>query len=168
MVISEEEKKRLEEIYQRFLNDERIKRMEEIPMHFGSNCYVHSFKVAKLAIKKALKKKEANLEDILIGAILHDYYLYDWRKDKVRKKNHSKHPFVAIENAERDFQINDRVKRIIACHMYPLNKEYKPTTIEEKLVASCDTSVATREFLSNKKHKRRVYQKTLKFISTLW
>ena len=168
MIISEEEKKRLEDIYQSFLNDEKIKRMQEIPMHFGSNCYVHSFKVAKLSIKKALKKKSANLENILVGAILHDYYLYDWRKDKEKKKNHGKHPFVAVENATRDFHINEEVKRIIACHMYPMNKEYKPTTIEEKIVAKCDTKVATIEFLSSSKHKRRVYQKTLIFISTLW
>lgn len=168
MIISLERKNELEKLYQSFLNNDKIKKMMEIPMHRGSNCYVHSFKVAKLSVKKALKKKEANLESIIIASILHDYYLYDWRKDKERKKNHGKHPFVAAENAKRDFDISDEVKRIIECHMYPFNKDYKPTTLEEKIVAKCDTKVATIEFFSSAKHKRRVYQKTLQKIATLF
>ena len=47
MKITPEEKKHLEELYQKFLNDEKIKRMMQVPMHRGSNCYLHSFKVAK-------------------------------------------------------------------------------------------------------------------------
>ena len=35
MKLTKEEKERLEAIYQEFLNDERIKRMKEVPMHFG-------------------------------------------------------------------------------------------------------------------------------------
>ena len=86
MYISESEKAQLEEIYQAFLNDERILKMKEISMHRGSNCYIHSFKVAKLAIKRALRHRKGNLYTILIGAILHDYYLYDWRVDILRCK----------------------------------------------------------------------------------
>ena len=84
MNILEEQKQRLESLYQSFLNDEKILRMKDISMHRGSNCYEHSFKVARKAIRHALRyhKKEINLEIVLIGSILHDYYLYDWRKNK--------------------------------------------------------------------------------------
>ena len=77
MKISIEEKNRLESIYQSFLNDPKILRMKEIPMHRGSNCYEHSFKVAKKAVKYAINfpKKNLNYERVLIAAILHDYYL---------------------------------------------------------------------------------------------
>ena len=75
MKITIEDKNRLEELYQSFLKDEKILRMKDISMHRGSNCYLHSFKVAKKAIKKSLNRKDINLEVVLIGAVLHDYYL---------------------------------------------------------------------------------------------
>ena len=68
MNLTNEEKSKLEGIYQRFLNDEKILKMKEISMHRGSNTYIHSFKVAKLAIKRALKRrKKLDLESILIA-----------------------------------------------------------------------------------------------------
>ena len=82
MKIDDKKKQELEDVYQSFLHDERILRMKDIQMHRGSNCYIHSFKVAKLAIKRALRHNKGDLYVILLGAILHDYYLYDWRKDK--------------------------------------------------------------------------------------
>ena len=54
MEITPERKQELEDIYQSFLHNEKILKMKEISMHRGSNCYIHSFKVAKLAIKRAL------------------------------------------------------------------------------------------------------------------
>ena len=117
MKITEEQKARLEDLYQSFLHDEKVLRMKEISIHRGSNCYEHSFKVAKKAIKRALRHKEGtvNLEVVLIGAILHDYYLYDWRKDRTRLKKHGKnHPGIAIENAVRDFDISEEVKKVIS------------------------------------------------------
>ena len=159
---------KLEELYQSLLNDERILRMKNIPMHRGSNCYLHSFRVCKLAIKKAIKKDKGNLVNILVACILHDYYLYDWRTDKELRKNHAKHPFIASTNAKRDFGINDEVKRIIECHMYPINREYKPKTFEEKLVAKCDTRVAFLEFLTSKRYKKKRMDKYLQKISKLF
>ena len=169
MELSDKTKKDLEGLYQFFLHDERIIRMKDIPMQRGSNCYLHSFRVCKLAVKTAIEEGQGHLEAIITASILHDYYLYDWRKDKEKRKHHGgKHPFVAVENAERDFHICDEVKNIILCHMYPLNHEYKPTTYEEKLVAKCDTRIATKEFMSSAKHKERDMDKYYKEIEKLF
>ena len=54
MKISELEKLELEELYQYFLNNENIKKMNDIQLHRGSSCYIHSFRVAKRAIQIAL------------------------------------------------------------------------------------------------------------------
>ena len=40
MKITAEQKEYLENIYQKFLNDKKVLRMKEIPMHRGSNCYI--------------------------------------------------------------------------------------------------------------------------------
>ena len=169
MKISEEKKKELEEIYQRFLNDEKILQMKDIPMHRGSNCYVHSFKVAKLAIKRALRHKKACLEVVLLAAILHDYYLYDWRKDKKLLKRHGQnHPYLAAKNAERDFGVNEMIQKAIKSHMWPINFNDFPKTKEARIISLADKAIATREALTSKKHKEKNRQKYLDHIKTLF
>lgn len=171
MKITDEEKARLEDIYQTFLNDEKILKMKEIPMHRGSNCYEHSFKVAKFAMKVALRgnKKGINLEAILIGSILHDYYLYDWRKDRAKLKGHGKrHPHIAAENAERDFNITPEVKKIIKSHMWPFNFKEFPNTKEARIVDIADNNVAMCEALTSIRYKNKHRQKYLNHISHLF
>ena len=169
MQITDEQKEKLENLYQSFLNDEKILRMKEISMHRGSNCYEHVFKVAKKAIKKSLNRKNVNLEVVLIGAILHDYYLYDWRKNKELLKGHGKnHPDIAINNAVRDFGINDEVKKVIKTHMWPVNIKAYPNTKEAKIVSISDKAVTIGESLTSIKYKQRKREKYLSYISTLF
>ena len=169
MVLSEEKKQELEAIYQAFLHDERILRMKEIPMHRGSNCYEHSFKVAKAAIKRALRYKSVSLETILIAAILHDYYLYNWREDRKLLKRHGKnHPQIAMENAERDFNINKDIKKIIKSHMWPLNFKDFPNSKEARIVSIADKIVASKETKTSKRFKNKRRDKYLEDISKLF
>ena len=171
MKITDAQKENLENIYQTFLNDEKILRMKEISMHRGSNCYEHSFKVAKRAIKKSLRsaKKNLNLEVIMIGAILHDYYLYDWRKDRSKLKKHGKnHPGIAIENAVRDFDISEEIKKVIETHMWPLNIKAFPNTKEARIVSLSDKAVTIGESFTTKKYKQKKREKYLSYISHLF
>lgn len=167
--ITEERKKQLEEIYLTLLNDEKIQKMKLVPMHRGSNCYFHSFKVAKKAIKHALRYKKANLEVVLFGAILHDYYLYDWRVESEKKRHHlSRHPYIAAEYAKRDFGISDRVAKIIKSHMWPVNFKEFPNTLEAHILSISDKLVATLEAITSKRYKKSREEKYLKYISTLF
>ena len=169
MIITNEEQNRLETIYQAFLNDEKILRMKDISMHRGSNCYLHSFKVAKKAIKKSLNRKDVNLEVVLLGAILHDYYLYDWRKDRSKLKKHGKnHPGVAINNAVKDFDISEEVKKVIKSHMWPINIKDYPKSKEAKIVSISDKAVTIGESLTSKKYKQKRLDKYLSYISHLF
>ena len=171
MKINKEQKESLEKIYQTFLNDEKIKRMMDIPMHRGSNCYIHSFKVAKRAIKKALRshKEYLNLEMIMVGAILHDYYLYDWRSDRSKLHGHGrKHPYIAADNAEKDFDISKDIKKIISSHMWPLNFSEYPKSKEAKIVSICDKAVTIKEAMTTKKYKEKNKAKYLEYISSLF
>ncbi len=170
MKLSLEEKERLESIYKSYLNNEKILKMKEVSMHRGSNTYLHSFRVAKLAIKRALRrKKHLDLESILIASILHDYYLYDWRKDKSKKKHHAKnHPFIASTNAKRDFDISDKVCKIIEEHMWPFNFKCFPNTKEARIVNNADNTVAFKEVLTSIKHKKKRMNKYMDKIQTLF
>ena len=168
--VSDVEKLELEKIYQDFFNNPLIAKMKEIPMHRGSNCFIHSFKVTKLAVAKAIKsKKPYNIKDVLVASILHDYYLYDWRKDREMKKKHGRrHPLVSEANARRDFAISDSVSEIIKTHMWPLTPKYRPKNRESKLVNYIDDIIATREFMVSKKYKAKHEERYIRYISRLF
>ena len=171
MKITLEEQQRLEDIYQSFLHNEKILKMKEFNMHRGSNCYEHSFKVAKKAIRYAIRsrRKNINFEFILLGAILHDYYLYDWRKDRSQLKGHTKnHPKIALNNAIKDFGINKEVEHIIKSHMWPLNTKDYPTSREAKLVSISDKVVSLCESLTSISYKNKHRDKYLTYISILF
>ena len=169
MTIDEIQKKELEDIYQSFLHDERILLMKNISMHRGSNCYIHSFKVAKLAIKRALRHKRGNLHIILLGAILHDYYLYDWRDDKSKMRYHMRsHPYVAAENAARDFGIHAPIKKVIQSHMWPVNFTDFPKTKEARIISNADKTIYLKEIICSKRYKKKREQKYYAQISKLF
>lgn len=55
------------------------------------------------------------------GGLLHDFFLYDWHGDKGYKGLHGiKHPSIALDNAEKHFELNKKEKDIIKKHMWPL------------------------------------------------
>ena len=165
----DEIKKRLEEIYQTLLHDEKILKMKEVPMHRGSNCYMHSFKVAKIAVHRALHRKKADPEVVLYASILHDYYLYDWRKDRSKLKHHgSRHPFIAAEHAKRDFDVSEKIQEVMRSHMWPLNIKEFPKSREAKLLSYADKKVAIKEALCSKRYKEKHWDKYEEHISHLF
>ena len=169
MEISEERKQELEEIYQLFLKDEKILKMKEISMHRGSNCYIHSFKVAKLAIKRALRHKKGDLYVILLGSILHDYYLYDWRIERDKMKSHmASHPYIAAKNAVRDFNIPEKVVKVIESHMWPVNISDFPKTKEARIISNADKAIYIKEIVCSKRYKAKREDRYLKQIATLF
>jgi uncharacterized protein len=67
------------------------------------------------------------------GGLLHDFFLYDWHITKQQKGLHGfTHPYTALKNANRFFNLNDLEKDIIVKHMWPLTirlPKYKETLI---------------------------------------
>ena len=169
MKLTEELRKELEDIYQSLLNDDKVKRMLNIPMHRGSNCYIHSFKVAKLAIKRALRHKVVDLKVLLYACIFHDYYLYDWRANKEYRKGHGKnHPGIAAENAKKDFDIPEKSLNIIKSHMWPINFKRFPNSKEARILSLADKKIASIEALTSKKYKLNKRPEDMKYISSLF
>lgn len=61
--------------------------------------------------------------ELVRGALLHDYFLYDWHKPD--KKNPHRlhgfyHPGTALKNAAKEYKLTKREKDIIKKHMWPL------------------------------------------------
>ena len=64
-----------------------------------------------------------NRRALIRGALLHDYFLYDWHsKEHVQpyKLHGFFHPGIALKNAEGEYKLTPREKDIIKKHMWPL------------------------------------------------
>ena len=170
MKLTDERKQKLEETYRYYLHDERILKMKEIPAHRGSNTYMHTFKLVKEVMRKAIKsRKELDLENLLLATIFHDYYLYDWRTTKNRPHPHGKyHPHIAVENARRDFNITDKAIEMMETHMWPFNLFHFPKGKEARLLCNIDTWVALKECLTSKRYKQNNEQQSLSYLEKLF
>lgn len=79
------------------------------------------------------------------GALLHDYFLYDWHRPHPDNVAHGfTHPFTACRNAKRDHHIGRLEQHIIMVHMFPM-VPLPPLCREAALLCFADKIVATRE-----------------------
>lgn len=119
-------------------------------LHHGKiSCYDHSLAVAYLSLWLAKKcRLRVDTQSLVRGALLHDYFLYDWRvPDKSHRLHGFFHPKAAWENASRDFSLNHREEDIIRKHMFPLTL-YPPRYRESVLVVIADKICAVCELFS--------------------
>ena len=90
-------------------------------------------------------------QSLVRGALLHDYFLYDWHeKDGGHRLHGFFHAERALHNARRDFNLNFIERDIIRKHMFPLNitppkfRESWIVTWADKLCAAEETTRALR------------------------
>ena len=148
-MITKEEYEEFRSIIEDIISNDSFKKMREIKQHRFSNCYKHSVNVATRCFIFAKKRKlNIDIKSLVRGALLHDFYLYDWRENKKKYKKHSFiHPSIALENAVREFgDLNEIEKDIILSHMWPLNFFKFPRYKESFLVCFSDKICALKEF----------------------
>ena len=153
-MISQSEYDYFRSIIKDIVNNDKFKKMREIKQHRFTNCYDHSINVATRCFIYAKKKKmKVDIYSLVRGALLHDFYLYDWREDKAKYKTHSyTHPRVALNNATKEFgELNEIEKDIILSHMWPVTLFKFPKYKESFLVCFSDKICALREFFGRSK-----------------
>ena len=137
------------EIVVRISNTDSFKKMKNIKQHRFSDCYEHSINVATKCFIYAKKMNlKIHLPSLVRGALLHDFYLYDWRENKRKHMNHGfTHPRTALENAKKEFgDLNKIEEDIILSHMWPLTFFKFPKYKESYLVCFSDKICAIKEF----------------------
>lgn len=124
--------------------------MKQFTQHGETTVFEHCVAVAKysLLIAYFLERTiriNVDKDSLVRGALLHDYFLYDWHvKDKSRRFHGFTHASVAKANADRDFDLNDIEKDIIAKHMFPLTP-FLPRYRESFIVSVADKWCALAE-----------------------
>lgn len=106
------------------LRSENFNRTRAFIQHGNMTVSDHSRNVAKysLAISEKLHIS-CNRRELIRGALLHDYFLYDWHKKEIEKpwRLHGfYHPGIALRNASKEYNLTPRERDIIKKHMWPL------------------------------------------------
>ncbi len=113
--------------------------LDEFVQHGGISCRQHCVGVAFFSLAFVRHWGITCDERALVrGALLHDYFLYDWHDKACWHAWHGfSHAATALHNAERDFQLTEKEKEIIRKHMWPLNLS-PPMTREAWVVTIVD------------------------------
>ena len=116
--------------------------------HGRASVFQHSLSVALMCLKLSRGLRLRVDERALVrGALLHDYFLYDWHvKDASHRWHGFRHPAMALRNAERDFALGPIERDMIAHHMFPLVPKL-PRCRESVLLCIADKLCALRETL---------------------
>ncbi len=131
------------------LRSKNIPLMRKHIQHGSISVHRHCVDVAlaSVKIKRKFNIKCSEIE-MIRGALLHDYFLYDWHtyKPAKREKLHGfTHAAKALENATHEYILTPKERDIIQKHMWPLNlkapkcKEAWIVTIADKYCSLMET-----------------------------
>lgn len=130
----------------------RLGELRRFMQHGDTSVYSHSLAVARRAlhIGRALRLR-LNERAMIRGALLHDYFLYDWHVPDPNRPLHGfAHPRIALENARRDYGVNATEADVIRRHMFPLTP-VPPSTREGWVVCLADTLCAVGETMNRRR-----------------
>ena len=89
----------------------------------------------------------ADTEVLVRGALLHDFYLYDWHQED--NGDHNWHGFIHADRAEQNavkyFDVDGKTRHVIRSHMWPLNLSRPPRSREAWIVCVADKVVSAYE-----------------------
>ena len=140
-----------------YLEHESVLKMKAYVQHGDVSTYRHCLNVACYSLYLARKWRwMVDEESLVVGAFLHDFYLYDWHIRKRKGRLHGVcHTALAAKNARETFGVSDKIYYIIRTHMYPLTPMWMPRSKEGWLVCLADKYCATHETMK-KPHSRAV------------
>ena len=156
-------KKQQDEVFE-FIKDilekDEVHEMKNYIQHGRVSTYDHCKNVAKTAnaLAKKLKIKNIDRRALIRGAMMHDFYLYDWHnKDDGSHRLHGyHHASKARDNADEILGATIKEQEIIESHMWPLTFTKIPRSREAWLVCLADKGVSTKEVIRDFRDKRAV------------
>ena len=158
--LTKEDRQKIHQILKQYQEDSRVQSMHGFVQHGRTSTYEHCMNVVKLSfwINKHLHLS-ANERALPAGALLHDFYLYDWHKKgtfhgirRLFEMHGFSHPGCACVNAEQVFHITKKEQSIISSHMWPLTFRHVPSCREAIIVCLADKYCAVVESMF--KHSR--------------
>ena len=135
----------------------RFSMTKEFIQHGTVSVYDHCLSVAAESVRLARAMNiDVDIDSLVRGALLHDYFLYDWHDNPDGRHNvHGfTHPYTALRNAKNDLNLTKKESDIIVHHMFPL-VPIPPHSREAWIVCMADKICATKETVSARFFKFR-------------
>ena len=144
-------KEKLEEIIAFLSENTRFDETKNFIQHGNTSVYTHVISVAQKSIEIAEKYNlKVDMDSMIRGALLHDYFLYDWHDGKRERWIHGfTHPMKAYKNAKSEINLNRLERDIIIKHMFPLTI-LPPRYLESWIVTFADKYVSAVETVSSR------------------
>lgn len=138
---------------------DKVFEMKKYIQHATTTTFEHCYNVSYICYKLAKEKGyKVNINSLIRGAFLHDFYLYDWHEKSMTHRLHGFfHPIVALKNAKTYFNdINLIEENMISSHMWPLTFRKIPKCREAFLLCMVDKYCSLLETfkLTNKKSNK--------------
>lgn len=153
--------------------NETVNKMKEYRQHCDISTFEHSLNVSYISYK-ICKKLNLDYKSMARAALLHDLFLYDWRNSKKELKLEGYHAFVhpkiALKNAVKLYELNEKEQDIIIKHMWPVTlamPKYKETWIIT-LVDKYSAILETREYIKKKLQTKKAYRYAYVFLCLLF
>lgn len=131
------------------LRQPKVIQMRQYRQHHNVNCFDHCLFVS---YNTYLICKKNNLDYVSAAraGMLHDLFLYDWRKRENGRKGHHAftHPKEALRQALTITDLNDKEQDIIKNHMWPVTPKF-PKYKETYIITLVDKYFAVAEAFIN-------------------
>ena len=83
------------------LQTTRLWDSQDYVQHGDTSCYLHSIAVAWYSLRLARRLQiPVHAEELVRGALLHDYFLYDWHRKDSPRLHGLRHPFIALKKRQ--------------------------------------------------------------------
>ena len=129
--------------------------MKTYIQHGHISTYEHVISVVRLSfyLNRRLHLGAPDSE-LVRGAFLHDFYLYDWHENGYPGRLHGlHHPAIALKNAMQRYTLTPVERNIIESHMWPLTPLAVPkcraaviVCLADKICSSYETVVRKKSF----------------------
>ncbi len=152
------------------LNNNTVNLMKNYRQHYDTSCFEHCKNVAFYSYL-ICRKFNLDYEAASRAGMLHDLFLYDWRKKTDGRKGlHGfRHPKIALNNSNKLFILSDKEQDIILKHMWPLTVVF-PKYKESYIVSFVDKFCAIKESYEHYKKSRKLqkfYRYAYVFLSLI-
>ncbi len=154
------------------ISNEQVQKMKNFRQHCNTSCYEHCLHVAYYSYW-ITKRLGLDYISTARAAMLHDLFLYDWRKNyrdvELLGLHAFVHPKIALKNALEIFDLNPLERDIIVKHMWPVTLPF-PRYIETFIVTLMDKYSALNEsrlYFQSQLKRNKLYKYAYIFLSLM-
>ena len=157
-----EKNKEYYEFVKDLLDNEVVEKMKNFKHHYSTTCYQHCLNVSYYNYL-VCRKLGLNSRSAARAGLLHDLFLYDWRRAP-RKRGELphgfRHPTIALENARQHFELEKREEDMIERHMWPLTIKF-PKYADSYVIVVIDKYTAVLEIGNHFSRQLKAFAKNI-------